>query len=34
MKPGKIIASEASNKSNDPNEIINSNISVVNLLLE
>lgn len=34
MKPDKIIVSEASFKSNDPYDIINSNISVVNLLHE
>ncbi|WP_126653710.1 DMP19 family protein [Chryseobacterium aureum] len=34
MKPDKIIVSEASYKSNDPYDIINSNISVVNLLHE
>ncbi len=34
MKPDKIIVSDASYKSSDPYDIINSNISVVNLLRE
>ena len=34
MKPDKIIVSEASFKSSDPYDVINSNISVVNLLHE